>query len=222
MDGCCDEFYVYWQYYQFNFFWSQKTLGAVLQNLRNVRERPPSLNVSVSTDILHSVTAQASYDGVTHAITEADITADGIDWDITLDSSQIDWDIGTVEETEENSNGLGPYEIVNASDAMEPHLENQGESSVPEVPVSEISWDISVDNPQVDTVEEVGLLNTGPHASTLIETHTTNNERSPFLDTEYRNKILDDLFEVCIYSANIISLLDHNHYHYCFQFYDSL
>ncbi|XP_031129312.1 CDK5RAP3-like protein [Ipomoea triloba] len=173
-----------------------KTLGAVLQNLRNVRESPPSLNVSASTEIHHSVTAQASHGGVSHAITEADITADGIDWDITLDSSQIDWDIGTVEETEENGNGLGPYEIVNASDAMEPHLENQGESSVTEVPVSEISWDISVDNPQVDAVEDVGLLNTVPHASTLTEAHTTSNERSPFLETEYRNKILDDLFEV--------------------------
>ncbi|KAL1809213.1 hypothetical protein ACET3Z_026203 [Daucus carota] len=35
-----------------------------------------------------------------------DTVDDGIDWDITLDNSQIDWDIGTVEEADDSSNGL--------------------------------------------------------------------------------------------------------------------
>lgn len=43
---------------------------------------------------------------------------DGIDWDIIMDSFQIDWDIGIVGETDDNVNGLGFYEIVNVSDVL--------------------------------------------------------------------------------------------------------
>lgn len=169
----------------------------VLQNLRGAREKSPSLDVFVSSEVLDSEIVQTSQYVETHAITEAGSTADGIDWDITLDSSQIDWDIGTaVEEIEENGNGLGPYEIVNASETVESHVENKGETLALEAPVSEISWDLSVDNPQVDVVEEIGMLNTLPSASTSTEAYTSCRERSLLLETEYRNGILDDLFEV--------------------------
>ncbi|CAH9105604.1 unnamed protein product [Cuscuta epithymum] len=160
-----------------------KTPCAVLQNLRGAREKSPSLNVFVSSEIHDAETVQTSHHGVSHAIADADSAADGIDWDITLDSSQIDWDIGTtVEETEENGNGFGPYEIVNAIDT--------------EAPVSEISWDINVDNPQVDVVTEVNLLNSLSHVNASTDAYITGSERSPLLETEYRNGILDDLFEV--------------------------
>ncbi|THF94098.1 hypothetical protein TEA_001236 [Camellia sinensis var. sinensis] len=102
----------------------QKTSGTVLPNLRDIIENPPSLNVSVG--------------------------------------SEIDWDIGTVEETEDTGNGLGPYEIANANEFLQNSpLNDDGVESdktllnkkedvvVPEVSVSQISWDISVENPQV-------------------------------------------------------------------------
>lgn len=186
-------------------FWLQKTAAVVLLNLRSVRERPPSTDVSISSEVFEVMKAQGGYNDLGQMTVETDIAADGIDWDITLDSSQIDWDIGTVEETEENGNGLGPYEIVNASDilpsprndSVESHqTANEEGFSAPEVSASEISWDISVDNPQVDVIEEDSSQNNAAELRSLQNNLTA--ERSPLLETEYRNKILDDLFEVCI------------------------
>ncbi|MCD9641699.1 hypothetical protein HAX54_028087 [Datura stramonium] len=153
--------------------------------------------------------AQAGRNGLSQMTVETDIAVDGIDWDITLDSSQIDWDIGTVEETEENGNGLGPYEIVVASDIMSPpcnddvtsHQTLEGRRiSAPEVSASEISWGIYVDNPQVDVIEEDSSQNNAVELHSFQNNLTADSvavhDRSPLLETEYRNKILDDLFEV--------------------------
>lgn len=194
-------------------FLLQKTPGTVLTNLREVREKPPSLTIAVHSEALDSVTAEPFHSKPNQIVGETDFAADSIDWDITMDSSQIDWDIGTIEETEENGNGLGPYEIVNASD-LPNASENEGidshqisltkeEFSAPEVNVSEISWDISVENPEMNVVEDVGLVGFHDQAQAVIpdtssEVQDSTKERSPLLDTEYRNKILDDLFEVDI------------------------
>ncbi|KAL0404979.1 UNVERIFIED_CONTAM: CDK5RAP3-like protein [Sesamum radiatum] len=86
-----------------------KTPDPVLPNLIFVREKPPSLNVSASPEIFDAVNAQVCQDEPT--LDAGAANTDGIDWDITLESSQIDWDIGTVE-TEDNGNGLGPYEML--------------------------------------------------------------------------------------------------------------
>ncbi|GFQ05450.1 cdk5rap3-like protein [Phtheirospermum japonicum] len=172
-----------------------KIPGSVLPNLVRVREKPPSLHVSASHEISNAVSAQQCHDEPAVIAGTPDVAAESIDWDITLDSSQIDWDIGTVE-TEDNGNGLGPYEIVNASDI----LESTEGSTAPDVLVSEISWDVSVENPQVGGVEEAGLSST-PLESGLtydyskIEETGRNQERSQLMETEYRNKLLDDLFE---------------------------
>lgn len=186
-----------------------KTVAVVLSNLRSARERPPAIDVSVSTEVLEVMNAQAGYNGLSQITVETDIVADGIDWDITLDSSQIDWDIGTVEETEENGNGLGPYEIVNASDIMSSPRKDDVKSHqismeegflAPEVSASEISWDISVDNPQVDVIDKDSSQNNAAELHSLQNNLTADpvaiHDRSPLLETEYRNKILDDLFEV--------------------------
>lgn len=124
--------------------------------------------------------------------------SDIIDWDITLDSSQIDWDIGTVEEEEDTGNGLGPYEIVDASEIPQSSFidEVNGENMV-----SEISWDISVDHPEVELTQESASTDmlAGGHASginVLNESQGTSQVRSRLLETEYRSRILDDLFEV--------------------------
>lgn len=185
-----------------------KAVAVVLPNLRSARERPPSIDVSISPEVMEVMNAQAGYNGLSQITVETDIAADGIDWDITLDSSQIDWDIGTVEETEENGNGLGPYEIVNASDIMsspcnddvKSHQTSKEEGFLaPEVSASEISWDISVDNPQVDMIED-SSQNNAAELHSLQNNFTADSvsihDRSPLLETEYRNKTLDDLFEV--------------------------
>lgn len=183
-----------------------KTSETVLGNLRNVLENPPSLDVSLVSEVLE-VNAQETLDETKQMTLDAKIAADSIDWDITVDSSQIDWDIGTVEETEDTSNGLGPYEIVNASEI----LQNEGlesdqtvlneENLLPEVSASDISWDISVENPQVELIQEGGLTNilSDTHSSglnTISESQGNNQGRSQLLETEYRSKILDDLFEI--------------------------
>ncbi|CAL5419672.1 unnamed protein product [Camellia sinensis] len=103
---------------------SDKTSGTVLPKLRDIIENPPSLNVSVGYEV--------------------------------LDTVNIDWDIVTVEETEDTGNGLGPYEIVNANEFLQNSpLNDDGVESdktllnkkedvvVPEVSVTQISWDIS-------------------------------------------------------------------------------
>lgn len=190
----------------------QKTSETVLPNLRNILENPPSLSVSVNSEVLGAVNVQASLNESNHGFGEGDITADSIDWDITMDSSQIDWDIGTVEETEDTGNGLGPYEIVNASeilqstslnDAVESDhtLLNKEDNVLQEFSVSETSWDISVENPQVDVPEGADFSNAVPEPHISIsdistEIQDATRERSQLLETDFRNKIIDDLFEV--------------------------
>ena len=69
--------------------------------------------------------------------------------------------------------------------------------------MSDISWDISVETPQVDVIDDVSLPNIqlenqtyAPDSLPLIR--GTREERSQLLETEYRNKILDDLYEVYV------------------------
>ena len=193
----------------------QKSLLIVLPNLRDIREHPPSLHVSVGSEIDNSVNTQSSYNEPDLLRADVDVAADNIDWDISVDSSQIDWDIGTVEETDDNGNGLGPYEIINASEVLQDPSPNEvvgsDQTSLdkvelglhPEISVSEISWDVSVDTPQVDVIDDVSLSNVGLDKQTFVPDTSSqmpemNEERSKLLETEYRNKILDDLHEVCV------------------------
>ncbi|PON52249.1 CDK5RAP3-like protein [Parasponia andersonii] len=180
---------------------------TVLLSLRDIREHPPFLNVSVASEIVDPANIQLSYDEINR---DTGVNMDNIDWDISVDSSQIDWDIGTVEETDDTGNGLGPYEIVNASEILQSSLPteaveldqiplNKDVNPLPEITVSDISWDISVETPQVDVIDDVSLPNVGSESQTyesITQTTGTKEERSQLLETDYRNKILDDLYEV--------------------------
>lgn len=180
---------------------------AVLLNLKDIRENPPSMNVSAASEIVGSVNVQSSND---NQIVGEDTKAAGgsIDWDISVDSSQIDWDIGTVEETEDAGNGLGPYEIVNASEFLQGPRETdqtpsnkEGNTLPAALSVSEKSWDISVDTPQVDVIDDanppnISMENQKFIPNTLTQTPGINEDRSQLLETEYRNNILDDLYEI--------------------------
>ncbi|KDP24600.1 hypothetical protein JCGZ_25516 [Jatropha curcas] len=190
-----------------------KSSWTILLNLKDIRENPPSLNVSAGPEILDAANVQLSFDESSHVRGDKDAISDSIDWDISVDSAQIDWDIGVVEETDDGGNGLGPYEIVNASDILQSSSQNEavesertplnkGEDSLhPEVSVSEISWDISVETPQVDVIDDVNLLNGSLENPTFVPDSLMHNagvkeERSQLLETEYRNKLLDDLYEI--------------------------
>lgn len=182
----------------------------MVPNLRNIIDNPPPLSVSVGSDFVDTTNAVSNLDEHIDTCGTMNSGADGIDWDITLESSQIDWDIGTIEETDDAANGLGPYEIINANDVLQDSLANENEKSDQaalcggesiEVEVSELSWDVSVENPQLEMKEDSGTHiakeapTSAPNAS--ADAHVSG-DRSPLLETEYRNKILDDLFEVIL------------------------
>ncbi|GAV63934.1 DUF773 domain-containing protein [Cephalotus follicularis] len=190
-----------------------KSSSTVLLNLKDIREKPPSLNVSTGSEILDSSNVKSNFGETDHPGGDLDVAADNIDWDISVDSAQIDWDIGTVEETNDNGNGLGPYEMVNASDIIhysstneaadseQTPLDKQEEIPLPEISMSEISWDVSVETPQVDVIDDVSMANVSVYdpiyvSDTLTQPPEIKTDRSQLLDAEYRNKILDDLYEI--------------------------
>lgn len=169
---------------------------SVVPNLIDIRENPPSLNVSAVSDITDSANTQSGFNEIGG---DVDAAADNIDWDISVDNATIDWDIGTVEETDDGGNGFGTYQIVTASEVnetVEPN-QNQLSNAGQDASVSEISWDVSVETPQVDVIDDVSLPNVGAvNSPTIAQAAETKEGRSQLLDTEYRNKILDDLNEI--------------------------
>lgn len=181
----------------------QKSSSEVLTSLRCLHDRPPNLNVSVSAEVLNSLRDPSKLDP--SSLSEgAEVdglgTADGIDWNISVDASQIDWDV-TNEQADESANGFGSYEIISSNgELQDPERENNNteESLVAGTSESEICWDVTIENPPVDALEDAGqpAAPLGGDEAALELPQTVEGERSQLLDTEYRNKILDDLFEV--------------------------
>lgn len=185
--------------------------------MRNICENPPSVNVSVGSEIINEDSVNSSNDELNPAISNMEVAAPDIDWDISVESPQIDWDIGTMEETDDTSNGLGPYEIINASDILQTSSQTEDVGSDPTISnqelgsLADISWDISVETPQVNVIDDVNAPNVvldcqTSFPDTLSQLTENKEERSQLLDTEYRNKILDDLYEVYNIYSNLLSL----------------
>lgn len=195
----------------------EKTPEIVLPNLRNLCEMPPSLNVSVGPDVLDSLedpsTLNQSSSATDKQLTYVDVGGDEIDWNITVDNSEIDWEIGNMEQTNEPGNEFGSCEIVNANENLQVPVAENGvstdhsslnkaeETPTSEITNSEICWDISIENPQVNTLEDATVPDKDPEPqlsipSAFVLNEGIEEERSQFLDTEYRKKILDDLFEM--------------------------
>lgn len=177
--------------------------------MRLIIDNPPSVAVSLGSDFLNSVNTVSSIDQHHDIGGVIDIGGEGIDWDITLESSQIDWDIGEIEEPDPD-NGLGPYEMVNVGDVMEDSSTKDNENAV-NAP-SEICWDVDVENPELDVMKDVDASNVAGEpkssdSSSLSQIQEVTGDRSPLLETEYRNRILDDLFEVHVSSTDYFSLL---------------
>ncbi|KAI4319601.1 hypothetical protein MLD38_033182 [Melastoma candidum] len=180
-----------------------KECKKVLSHLIDIRENRPTLSIYAASDVSEFAHFRYGFDELTGGTMDA--VTDSIDWDISVENPVIDWDIGTMEEAEDNGNGLGPYEMVNASDVNgaaghgETLQSNVTEDVVQEP--SEISWDVSVETPQVDVIDDGNCSGVGRETvmSALhpaMQTTDVNEERSQLLETEYRNKILDDLYEM--------------------------
>uniref|UniRef100_A0ACD5VAE1 Uncharacterized protein n=1 Tax=Avena sativa TaxID=4498 RepID=A0ACD5VAE1_AVESA len=175
---------------------------SVVHNLKQLQANPPSLHVSVCTEVQNSLgdTSKAhgsNMDGGEHI--DFNVPADDIDWDISVDNNGIDWDIGEVEQpVEESGNGFGSYEIIDANIELAgsenygvgvsayPSADKEGLACDTSEP--QICWDISTDNPESVTIDNA------PTESGQYECLTE--ERSQLLEKEYRNNILDDLLEV--------------------------
>ncbi|CAL1371050.1 unnamed protein product [Linum trigynum] len=142
-----------------------KSSAAVLSSLRDIRDNPPSLHVSASHETLLSGNPELNANRLTDSEGEIDGgAADNINWDISVDSTRIDWDIGTVEETSyDGGNGLGPYEIVDASEILQDPSRNEDVESGqhPNLTASEISWDVCVEKPEVDVIDDDNPSNLG-------------------------------------------------------------
>lgn len=208
----------------------QKIPGAVLQNLRYLHENPPSVHVSMSAEVQNSLSDMSRTDAghfQTGEPMDADLSMGGIDWNISVDDAQIDWDIGTVEQVEESDNGFGSYELVDYS-ADYQESENgkamlvdeeslktaEDEAAVLADSGSGICWDAGLKKSQFATLEDSVVTDAGVESQQIAieksQPSRLDEERSPFLETEYRNKILDDLFEVfylIYYNSCLLSML---------------
>ncbi|KAL8137664.1 hypothetical protein V2J09_003665 [Rumex salicifolius] len=185
-----------------------KTTGLVLSSLRQIIDSPPSLAVCAGPEFLNFLDSVSNNNQQYDMGSNMDMGEAIIDWDISLESSQIDWDIGNVEELNPD-NGLGPYELVNLGDTMDDSstVDKSNALDTPPIEVeldsgaSEMSWHVDVVNPQVDVMEDSNTPNVtvepqSPDPISLSQTQEVTEERSPLLETEYRNRILDDLFEI--------------------------
>ncbi|XP_010928445.1 CDK5RAP3 protein homolog isoform X1 [Elaeis guineensis] len=193
----------------------QKNPRDVLQNLRHLLENPPSLSVSVSPEVQNSLNdlskPDSSYPVPGMQLPDTNLATDGIDWNVLVDDTQIDWDIGAVEQPEESGSGIGSYEIIDSNNIDLRGSENGNgvvadqmslnriEGVASRTSESEICWDIIIENPQVDALDVPA--DAGKESQLLGPTESSHHqslvaERSQFLETEYRNKILDDLFEI--------------------------
>ncbi|TVU11424.1 hypothetical protein EJB05_45010 [Eragrostis curvula] len=167
---------------------------CVLHNLKQLQANPPSLHVSVCTEVESSLKETSKSHGSTLTTEGQNDSAPAfdIDWDISVDANEIDWDIGAVDQPiEESGDGFGSYEIIDAN--IELAGSENYDVSVSDNPSankeSEICWDVSA-----DSYEENANINNAP--AELGESQMLDEDRSQLLEKEYRNDILDDLLEV--------------------------
>ncbi|KAG0475288.1 hypothetical protein HPP92_014974 [Vanilla planifolia] len=197
-----------------------KEKGAidVLKSLKGLRENPPPLNISVSMEVQGSQNGLSKLDsGYPMVVVEPaddDLTVGGIDWNIAVNDGQINWDISTWDMKEELSDGSGSYEIIDGhnesqklesgDDALFDDKTSQNvleEGTVSKTSESEMCWDICIENPQCDADENLAQSNSSKEVQLVASMESTasqslEEQRSPLLDTDYRNKLLDDLFEL--------------------------
>ena len=179
----------------------------VLTNLKHLHENPPNLKVSVSPEVFNSL-RDSEKSNISHQKNGIESTDEiEIDWNISVDDSQIDWDV-EIEQVEESADGFGSYEIISSTEGLENPEREKDLISDPEslnvneetagngIPKSEICWDISLEESPAEVPEDAVQPKAFDLADATEMTGIEEGERSQLLDKEYRNRILDDLFEV--------------------------
>eukprot|EP00252_Welwitschia_mirabilis_P026300 TRINITY_DN8572_c0_g1_i1.p1 TRINITY_DN8572_c0_g1~~TRINITY_DN8572_c0_g1_i1.p1 ORF type:complete len:562 (-),score=126.15 TRINITY_DN8572_c0_g1_i1:198-1883(-) len=186
---------------------ADKAPSLVLPSIRKICETPPILEVSAIAEADSTVVASTT-----------NISLDNEHTHINQPSSleEIDWNIGIVDH-QPNEKNLGcaeqPEICVNAkmefstpiteTTLQDVDTEIQGLHSLDvntrgdESFESEICWDISIEDTSGTINEEVpeqeSVRNDLDNVKGVEE---GNIQRSPFLETQYRSKLVDDLFEL--------------------------
>ncbi|CAN6440427.1 unnamed protein product [Victoria cruziana] len=182
----------------------------VLSNLRNLQTNPPSLNISVDPEIVESeVQVDRSYSLQIMEKQEHDVA--DIDWNITLDSTGIDWEIGLVHQAVDSEAPFGSNETVNSEENFHKLLSNGDIKTLHSSPIElvrgiggqcpaqEVQWDINIENTPVEMLDGIPNADQKHKISDLSActiNMTQEEPRSKLLETEYRNRLLDDLFEI--------------------------
>lgn len=190
----------------------------VLPSLRDFRDNPPVLDVFSSSDVSATADLLTKEQEKTSGV---EVSSNDIDWNINTtadETAEIDWEIGTIEQSETCRNDKVEQTLKPTSEKLEFVLQddtvkggfqpidtkndiidhNVEDTGVSEPIQPEICWEISIEDASVAATEEtMERESLAHHLSNFPE--ATENEKhplSPFLDTEYRNKLLDDLFEL--------------------------
>ncbi|AQL03385.1 CDK5RAP3-like protein [Zea mays] len=180
----------------------KRNSDSVLPKLKDLQANPPSLHVSVYNEIKSSLGEASKSPGFTVIAGEIDsnvAAADDIDWDISVDTNEIDWDIGAVEQPgEESGDGFGSYEIIDANIELagsENYNVGVSDKSMNKEDLasseSGICWDITA-----DSSEEIASIQNASSVLEQSQSQMIAEDRSLLLEKEYRNNILDDLLEV--------------------------
>ncbi|KAF3778722.1 CDK5RAP3-like protein [Nymphaea thermarum] len=188
---------------------TEKVSESVLSNLINLHTNPPSFNISVDPEIVDSE-VQFELSSSLPIVEKQEQDAVDIDWNITLDNTGIDWEIGPIDQSEDSETLFGSIEIVNPEENVHQPLSDIDNSLhvSPNELVSglgkecsdqEICWDIYIENTPVEMLDGIPDADQKAKISDL-NTCTINKAkeepRSKLLETEYRNRLLDDLFEI--------------------------
>ncbi|KAH9301672.1 hypothetical protein KI387_013255, partial [Taxus chinensis] len=151
-------------------------------------------------------------------ITEAEISLNEIEWNVNAaadEMAEIDWEIEPVEQIETSENSMMQEDVqpatenvdfVSAENALNDKFQssdtkdggvdwNVDDTGASEAVQPVICWDISIE----DVSGAVGEMSnevqlSASHFNGVAENGMHPN--SPLLETEYRNKLLDDLFEL--------------------------
>ncbi|XP_057817825.2 CDK5RAP3-like protein [Cryptomeria japonica] len=195
----------------------------VLASLRDIHAGLSVLDVSASHEVsaskvLSSNTNFNFYEKLNTA-SEKEISSNEIDWNVNTavdEMAEIDWEIEPVEQTETSENGIMQEDVHPHTEnvdfvSLENDLNDKSQSldskdgeiewnientEASEAVQSEICWDISIEDISGDVREMSFEVDSPANHFDNGGAENGMHPNSRFLETEYRNKLLDDLFEL--------------------------
>ena len=98
----------------------QKVSGIVLPSLRDLRDNPPVLDVFSNSEV--AATAVPLTNKEQGKTFEAEVSSNDIDWNINttaVENAEIDWEIGTIEQSETCGNDNVKQTLQPVNEKME-------------------------------------------------------------------------------------------------------